>query len=274
MSHLIDSSTCTRCRLCVTICPSGILAINEAGEIISRPDRTDICVTCGHCMAVCETRSIRVNGLEYGKELAPLQENTVDYTTFRNFLLTRRSVRHFRDQEVPLDLLQRIADTFALAPYGMSPENVSIAIVTGRDRIREALPAISNMYLQLGKMLGIAPMRWLMRRMMTAQDADTIFRLIYPHVKKGLYDYSKEDDISREAPAMLLIHGPKNAGEHTTDGMIGTTYAFLAAHALGLGATVIGLIGPGINRNKKLKELYGIPPENEVIQTIIVGYPK
>jgi len=77
-----------------------------------------------------------------------------------------------------------------------------------------------------------------------------------------------------DAPAMILFHAAKGAEERIPDAMIYTTYAFLAAHSLGLGATVIGLIGPGINRNKKLKELFRIPLGNEVLQTVIIGYPK
>ena len=52
------------------------------------------------------------------------------------------------------------------------------------------------------------------------------------------------------------------------------TYALLAAHSLGLGATAIGLIGPAINQSKPLRTMFRIPEGNEVVETMILGYPK
>jgi nitroreductase len=119
-----------------------------------------------------------------------------------------------------------------------------------------------------------APLRWFLRAVLSKEEMNTMMNFIYPHLQKGLYNYQKEDDITRNAPALILFHAAKGAEQGTMDAMIYATYAFLAAHSLGLGATVIGLIGPGINRNKQLKEMFRIPEGNEVIETVIVGYPK
>jgi hypothetical protein len=48
----------------------------------------------------------------------------------------------------------------------------------------------------------------------------------------------------------------------------------LAAHALGLGATMIECVIPPINRSKKLKQIFQIPDNNEAIMSVVVGYPK
>lgn len=50
--------------------------------------------------------------------------------------------------------------------------------------------------------------------------------------------------------------------------------AILAAHSLGLGASAIGLIGPAINQSKPLRQLFRIPEGNEVVESMIAGYPK
>jgi nitroreductase/Pyruvate/2-oxoacid:ferredoxin oxidoreductase delta subunit len=274
MTHTINKSTCKECDLCITICPSGILSRDSTGATVFLPERTSICVKCGHCMAVCSKHSISIEGISYEVNLPPLPPNHIQYDDFMKFLMTRRSVRHFLDRPVPREVLEKIVDAISLAPFGVAPDNVEITVVANRNLIRKAMPAISQMYLQLGKILKFAPMQWLFRRMMPQDAANTLLNFLLPHLNKGLYDFRKEDDISRNAPAMILFHAAKGAEERTPDAMIYTTYAFLAAHSLGLGATVIGLIGPGINRSKKLKALYQIPPGNEVIQTLILGYPK
>jgi ferredoxin len=54
----------------------------------------------------------------------------------------------------------------------------------------------------------------------------------------------------------------------------GHWYTFMATHALGLGATVIGFIPPAIIRDKKLRALFQIPKVFDVIASLILGYPK
>ena len=51
-------------------------------------------------------------------------------------------------------------------------------------------------------------------------------------------------------------------------------HAMLAAVTLGLGNTIIGLIPPIVDRSKVLRERYGIPKDNKVCTSLILGYPK
>jgi ferredoxin len=51
-------------------------------------------------------------------------------------------------------------------------------------------------------------------------------------------------------------------------------HSMLAAVSLGLGTTIIGLIPPIVERSKILRERYGIPKENRVLTSLILGYPK
>jgi hypothetical protein len=43
---------------------------------------------------------------------------------------------------------------------------------------------------------------------------------------------------------------------------------------MGIGACVIELIPPAIEKVPSLKERFGIPSGNEVVASIILGYPK
>ena len=40
------------------------------------------------------------------------------------------------------------------------------------------------------------------------------------------------------------------------------------------GATAIGLIGVAVNQSKPLRTMFRIPAGNEVVETMILGYPK
>ncbi len=83
-----------------------------------------------------------------------------------------------------------------------------------------------------------------------------------------------EDAITRNAQAMLLFHANKQSDNYDTDIYIALAYALLKAHALGLGATAIDLIPPAIERTPVLKQIFKIPKENEVVASMILGYPK
>ena len=274
-THTIDSSLCTKCQLCVTICPSGILAEDETKEVFFKPDRVDICIKCGHCMAMCETGAISIEGLDYETNFRALPEMKLDYQGFMDFLISRRSVRFFRNKEVPRELLQKIVDALTTAPFGVNPDNVEITVVSDKNLIEEAVPFISKMYVQFAKILNVPVIGSLMLKILPKEAASTMVNFILPHIKKGLYvNPTAIDDIARHAPALILFHARKEAEEHTVDAHIYMTYALLAAHSLGLGATAIGLIGPGINQSKQVRELFSIPEGHEVVESIIVGYPK
>jgi ferredoxin len=274
-SHRIDRSACTKCDLCLLICPATILAKNERKEIYFQPDKIELCIKCGHCMAMCEAAAISIEGLAYETNFRPLPPVNWNHAAFMDFLLTRRSVRLFKNKPVEPDVLQKIIETLSTAPFAVNPDNVEITVVNDEKVIEKALPYMSKMYLQLAKILKMPVVGWMLLRTMPKEVSNTLVNFISPHIKKGLYDSSTGiDDITLNAPAMILFHAPKGAEEHTVDAHIYLIYALLAAHSLGLGATAIGLIGPAINQSKPLRKLFRIPVGNEVVESMILGYPK
>lgn len=106
------------------------------------------------------------------------------------------------------------------------------------------------------------------------EEFQTIKNHIYPIAKSGNYTHDYRDGITHGAPALITVHAAKDAEAHTNNGIIYATYMMLAAHALGLGATMIECIVAPINRNKKVKRIFRIPEENEAVMSLIVGHPK
>jgi nitroreductase len=226
-------------------------------------------------MAMCENAAISIEGLTYETNFKPIPQTNLNNAAFFDFILSRRSVRIFKDKPVPLEVLQKIIDALSTAPFGVNPDNVEITVVNNKKMIEEALPYLSKVYIQLAKILKVPILGKLLLRTMPKEVSNTLVNFIVPHVNKGLYDSSTGiDDITRNAPALILFHAKKGAEEHTVDAHIYLTYSLLAAHSLGLGATVIGLVGPAINQNKPLRKLFRIPDGNEIVESMIVGYPK
>lgn len=53
---IIDLQRCTRCGLCVTMCPTGAVEMQEERPRIVRPDD---CTFCTQCEVVCPEQAIR-----------------------------------------------------------------------------------------------------------------------------------------------------------------------------------------------------------------------
>jgi nitroreductase/NAD-dependent dihydropyrimidine dehydrogenase PreA subunit len=276
MAHLVNSETCNKCGLCAEVCPNQILEWAQEKEPGFRSERVSLCFQCGHCMAVCPTQSITAGRLSYEKDFFALPMGGVGECDFFNFLSGRRSVRNFQDKAVSREMLQRILDAVALAPMGFPPHKVEVTVVQSRATLRKALPHLAKLYGDLNKYMKNPLIRFLMKKKMKPETFKTIQNHIMPAMEKGLPEMKEKgtDIFTHGAPALLLFHAHRDSENHTEDIQVALTYGLLAAHSLGLGATSIGLIPPAVERHQELKKLFQIPKGNEVLASMIVGYPK
>jgi len=88
--------------------------------------------------------------------------------------------------------------------------------------------------------------------------------------------YSRDgtDRYMYRAPMVMLFHGSRWALSYEENAHLVCHHAMLAAVSLGLGGTIIGLVPPIVDRSKVLRKRYGIPKENRVLTSLILGYPK
>ena len=276
MAHSVNSETCTKCGLCAEVCPNQIMEWAQGKEPGFRADRISLCFQCGHCMAVCPTQSITAGGLSYAKDFFDLPAGMIRESDFFNFIAGRRSVRNFEDKPVPREMLQRILEAVSFAPMGVPPHKTEVTIVQKREVIVRALPFMVRLYGDLQKYMKNSLIRLFMKKMMKLETFNTLKNHVVPGMEKALPDMKEKgrDMISRGAPALILFHAPRGSENHTEDIQIALAYGLLAAHSLGLGASAIGLIAPAVERNRDLRKIFQIPKENEVLASMIVGYPK
>lgn len=271
----IDYETCSKCGMCATIC--GTKAIDHLkGEFPSRnSERAKNCILCGQCMAVCPTGSIAITGLTY-EDLFQLPERTLDFSDLFGLMTTRRSIRHFTDEPVPRELLEKIIDAVAQAPMGFPPHKTHITVVQDRSTIVKMLPIMTKLYEDMVGWMKNPISRWMIKREATSEDFSTIKNHLIPLLTERLPEMKKAggDEITWGAPALMLFHADRLAESHTVDACIALTYAFLAAHALGLGVTVSGMVPPAVTQSPELRNILGIPKDHEVVGAMMLGYPR
>ncbi|MCD6365976.1 MAG: nitroreductase family protein [Bacteroidales bacterium] len=274
MENTINQSLCEQCKLCIEVCPVNIIAANKQGQVNFIREREHICLECGQCMAICTTKAIQVNGYSYEKDLFDLPKATVEYPQLIDFLSHRRSVRNFKDKPVPDEMIDKIIAAIDFAPYGSKPEKMHITVVNDRKKIEAILPGIEQFLNNIVKWVENPIISYFIRRKTGNETFNTIKNHLYPIAKTGNYKLKYGDRITRGAPAILVFHAEAGAEEHTNNSMIYATYAMMAAQSLGLGATIIGLVPPAINKMKEVREKFGIPENHEAVISVIIGYPK
>lgn len=270
----VNKDLCTKCGECVAICPNAIINFDDNKFAQFRTDRISLCISCAHCMAICSTKALVAGELNYDLDFFEFLEN--EQNEISKLISSRRSVRSFEDKVIPNELLTKIIDAISYAPPTIGKHHIEITIVQNKDLMSQLIPLLSSFYKDLGKWVETKFTRSMMRKSLPEEKFNMITNHLHPRIKAGLYDSTvkEKDGILRGAPCLLVIHAEKSTAGHTEDAWIAATHAVLAAHNLGLGATIIGLVPPAIEKSLPLRDLLQIPIENEAIAAIILGYPR
>jgi nitroreductase len=225
-------------------------------------------------MAVCPTEAVVAPGHDYNRFL-PLPETQPGLEDLERLLLTRRSVRRFKPDPVAQDALERIVRVAALAPFGVPPTDVEVTVFSTREQIEGILPTIFTGMEQFMQALRNPIYRFLIRRQMGAEQFDALLEHLLPFVPPmcRLYRETGFDSATWGAPAMLLFHHAKRSLCGKENCLVACTYAMLAAQALGLGTTMIGIVAGVVDMDKALRAKLGIPDANRCEISLIIGHP-
>jgi ferredoxin len=268
----VDEAACTGCGQCVKNCPDEVLSL-AGGKARAAEGIFMGCLACGQCVAVCPTEAIVVEGrgmqCDDGLPLPKVEAN-VTAEQMALFLYGRRSVRRYEEREVEREKMDWILEMTATAPMGIPPSDVGVVVFHGRAKVEQFAAEMCGSFKQMAKQLNPF-MLGLMRLWMKKAEHEAMRDFVVPLLKMLSQKHEEGQDMfTYGAPAaMLFHHGPM---ADVADCHIAATYAMLATETLGLGSCLLGS-AVGLNYDKKLKALYGIPSENKVGLAMSLGYP-
>jgi len=272
--HVVDTETCLGDGICAEICPEDILEmVDEKATTVA--DRADYCVECGQCVAVCPTESLTMPKLPT-EDFHRLSKMPFGYEEFFDFLRLRRSVRVFKDRSVERGVIEKILDAAATAPMGFPPHSTEVVVIDQREELDFLLREFVEDYTKTVKAFSNPIGRAIVRLAAGAEDFHTLKHHIVDVARHAneVYHEDGSDNYMRDAPVLMMFHGNRWAMSYRENAHLVCHHSMLAALSLGLGTTIIGLIPPVIDRSKVLRERYGIPKDNKVCTSLVLGYPK
>jgi nitroreductase/NAD-dependent dihydropyrimidine dehydrogenase PreA subunit len=239
----IDLEKCTNCKDCVNICVRRNYRITEGQNQVKFDDSRD-CILCGHCISVCPENAIIYEdmgdeAMEYQKKQSPSE--LIPYSTLQQFLRTKRSVRKYKEDKVPKELIEKVLNTMRYAPTGTNRRTMSCHVISNEETIKTLVDSIVE-----------------------HRESEEDIRRLRKLREKGI------DTIFYDAPHVLILYS--KYPWDSRNAAIAITYGMLSAHSLGLGTCWIGMAHGTLNENPKiLSEIAGI--NDQVLAVMTLGYP-
>lgn len=251
MNFSVRTEVCVRCNMCVAECPTGLLIMTDDGPAAGRGS----CIKCGHCVAICPTEAIDYDLTPRAEQIKVGDYKVLTPEEAEQFMRYRRSIRIFKDKQVPKEDIMRLLDIARMAPTGSNRQGVSYRVIQDKETLTAISQHVMEWMHKMGKVNG--------RMRLYARNADR-------------YNDTGRDFILHKAPALVLALSKATDTESGHDnGHFALTYAELFAPTLGLGTCWSGFVEFCAEAGyTPLLEALQLPEGYKVAGAIMVGYPQ
>lgn len=250
----VDASLCTHCGLCVSDCVARIIEQDEQGLPSIPAEKRENCYACQHCLAVCPTGAISVLG-KNPIDSKPMSDVKIpSLEQMDDLIRSRRSIRHYRDENIDPALLSSLLKTLAHAPTGVNKQELTFSVIDDK----EVMHAVSSrMIAALAEAV--------------AKD-DTSERYGFLNQIGSLPEEVVSGMLFRGAPHALIVSAPPDAPCADQDVALSLAYFELLAQSAGLGTVWWGLLRFALSIVPEMKSVLGIP-EDHVYYAMLFGLP-
>lgn len=267
----IDPALCTGCGICVDACSGRVYA--KAGEKVPAVDARR-CWNCGHCVAACPAGAIRHDRFPLDQCERIPADGLPDWDVLAAALKKRRSIRAFKDQPVPRDLLERLLDISRFAPTGHNVQNVDWMAVDSRERIREWSGTTAAILHRTARLLGNPLVRFFLGLTMGFETVSSGKESAKALASLAPRSLAGEDPIFYDAPVVLIAHVPAGSYFGRDDAVHALYNVELAAERLGLGSCQMGYFKIALDRDRRFRDSIGLPLGRSPEAALAVGFPK
>ena len=252
----IDEQKCKRDGICVAECPMHIIAQPDKDAPPQTVEGADeLCINCGHCMAVCPHGALSLRGADPDTLAPVLRDAMPDPVHMDNFLRARRSVRQFKDKPVPREVIEECLEAARYAPSGHNFEPVHWTVVHDIDEVKRCTGLVAD-YIRMLVDSGV-PMAKTMHLDLVIEAWD-----------KGV------DKIVRGARHVVVAHAARDDMTAQAACTIALAHFELAAQVRGVGATWGGFFHAAAAMYPPLAQALGLPDGHQSYGAMLLGYNK
>ena len=248
----VDKSLCTKCGLCISDCPSFIIMQDAGGFPAVPADKQSFCLKCQHCLAVCPTGAVSVLGKNPADSRLISSVEIPGFEQMDHFVRSRRSIRHYKDENVDKALIDKLLKSLAHVPTGCNAQELTFNVIDDKDVMRHFSDK-------------------LITALMNAAANHTSEHPLLTQIEA----YSREavtNMVFRTAPHALIVSAPQDAPCAREDIALSLAYFELLAQSAGLGTVWWGFLRLTLGIVPEVKPLLGIPDDHEYY-AMLFGLP-
>ena len=278
VTTIIDQEKCNGCELCVKVCPSRTISMQE-GKAHVTGDRS---LQCGHCAAVCPVGAVKVQAIDaqslmfknFDLDNLWLPHGEFDTSRLVQLMASRRSCRNYTEQTVDRSMLEDLVKIGTTAPSGTNSQYWTFTIFPDREAVIEFAQRIGAFFRNLNRMVEKTVMRKVLK-LIGKPGLENYYQEYYQSVKEGLEEWEqhRRDRLFHGATAVVVVAAKPGGSCPMEDALLATQNILLAAHSMGLGTCLIGFAVEAIRNDPTIKHFLKIPNEETVYAVIAMGYP-
>jgi nitroreductase/NAD-dependent dihydropyrimidine dehydrogenase PreA subunit len=246
----IDKNLCTGCAKCAKDCMVKAIEFDKEEKVPRfAVDGTETCIHCQHCVAICPTGALSIDGVTAAD--CPEAGELPEVEKMENLIRQRRSIRRFTDEELPEETLYRLKNVLHWTPTGCNNHGLQF-FIAGKEDVAQ-FKAVSDRWV-----------RFLIK--------SGIMGLLLPRYRRYFKDVlAGADVIYRKAPHLIIVMAPKNAPCCKTDQVIALTQFDMFAQSLGVGTCWCGFAEYAFRLIPQLRKMIGCPKNYVVGGAMLFG---
>ncbi|QSV45506.1 nitroreductase family protein [Geobacter benzoatilyticus] len=244
----INHETCRRDGSCRAVCPVDLFDLDGEGFPEFRESADALCLVCGHCVAVCSRDAVHHAKISMAE--SPLIDSSLEVQSdaLLQLLKSRRSIREFHKETIPIETIRTLIDATRWAPTAVNRQPVQWIVVHNPAEVHRLAELVYDWLRQAG-------------------DSSRYAHFI-DHWEQG------RDMILRGAPHVAVTVGPRDWNWSAVDCAIALTNFEIAATAHGIGTCWAGILTWAAKEQPALREALGVPDGHEVYESMMFGLPK
>lgn len=266
LSMIIFQEKCIKCGTCANACGACVLEMTPEAVQEKYPE---LCIKCGHCIAVCPTGAIQLSDL---KEEPILSEKTsITFEQFLKLAQNRRSIRNFKPQPIPKEVLEKLINSAKYAPTGRNSQELQYLVISDPERLKVISSLMAKYF--------VSKKTKIINRVMFAKKKAKTLNFVMK-LRSDKY-FQGKDFFLHGAPALIIIYVKKQKDLsnmlfgflRSIDVGIAGHHLSLACETLGLSSCWIGLHAIICRLFKTVRTASMIPAGHKAVGALVVGYP-